>query len=191
MTLRARHGNAKKHGIAPVLEVLPADELPAPIPAPPDPVTRRHDGTVDTPEAAKALGAKGGRTKGNKVKLASALGLKELAETAPFQPYYRAGCDFVKQHLQELAKAAGGSVGPGPSTMVASAGLQLAASRFWFDVASETLDPGLMKLASGLANDSRTSLMGAYEYAQREAQARPRTHNTDPLAAYRLPKETP
>jgi hypothetical protein len=80
----------------------------------------------------------------------------------------------------------GGGVGSGPSSMVASAALQLAASRFLFDQAGATGDAATFKLASQLANDSRQNLLASYELATREAAARPQ-EPIDPLAAYRLP----
>jgi hypothetical protein len=57
--------------------------------------------------------------------------------------------------------------------MVASAALQLAASRFLFDQGASTGDAATLKTASQLANDSRQNLLAAYELAQREAAARP------------------
>ena len=86
--------------------------------------------------------------------------------------------------MGELAKQAGGSVGPAPSTIVASAGLQLAASRWAFDRGAEQNDASLFKLGSTLANDSRQNLLAAYELATREAAARPR-QPVDPLAGIR------
>lgn len=56
--------------------------------------------------------------------------------------------------------------------MVASAGLQLAASRWAFDRGAEQNDASLIKLGSSLANDSRQNLLAAYELATREAAAR-------------------
>lgn len=171
MTLRRGHGRGAGQ---PRIEVLPADELPAPLPAVPVPVRRRANGTVADSESAKALGRRGGHAKAGAVRLVDSLGLSKLAEGSAFAPYRDAADAFVRLHLGELAKAAGGEVGPGPSTMVGSAGLQLAASRFCFDRGAADGDPSLMKLGSQLANDSRQNLLAAYELATREAQARPR-----------------
>jgi hypothetical protein len=169
VTLRSGHGNGKGQ---PRVEVLPADELPAPVPALAAPLARRDNGTVADSAAAKELGARGGRAKAAKTRLVSALGLAKLAADAAFAPYRTAGDAFVTEHLAALEKQAGGEVGPGPSTIVASAGMQLAASRFLNDKAMQSGDAKLLKQASDLANDSRQNLLAAYELAVREAHAR-------------------
>jgi hypothetical protein len=172
MTLRTGHG--KGAGV-PRVEVMPPDELPAPIPGVPVPLARRPDGTVADSASARALGARGGRRSGARARLVSSLGLAELAEDAAFLTYRRAGDAFVSEHLASLATQAGGSVGPGPSSIVASAGVQLAASRFFSDRAAATCDASLFTLASSLANASRQNLLAAYELAVREAKAEAKT----------------
>src|SRR5690349_9506179 len=126
VTLRAGHG---KGAGRPHVEVLPADELPQPVPGEPEPVRRRADGTVADPAAAKLLGARGGRSKAARVALTSALGLTRLDAASAFAPYRTAGDHFVTQHMAELARCGGGEVGPGPASIVTSAAVQLAASR--------------------------------------------------------------
>jgi hypothetical protein len=120
------------------------------------------------------MGRKGGLSKARKVRLIDSLGLTTLAAEATFAPYRTAAEEFVKAHLASLATQAGGMVGTGPSTMVASAGLQLAGSRWAFDQGGAAGDPALIKLGSTLANDSRQNLLAAYELATREAKGRPR-----------------
>jgi hypothetical protein len=175
MALRTGHGNGK--GV-PRIEVLPVDELPAPLSAleaaPVRPPNRRQDGRIADRETAQAMGRKGGLSKARKVRLIDSLGLSTLAAESTFAPYRTAAEEFVKHHLGELARMAGGSVGSGPSTFVASAGLQLAGSRWAFDQGGAAGDAGLIKLGSTLANDSRQNVLAAYELATREAQARPR-----------------
>ena len=100
------------------------------------------------------------------------MGLADLDPGAAFGPYQDAGDLFVREHLAALAKQAGGEVGPGPSSIVASAGVQLAASRFVSDLAARTGDPELFRRASQLANDSRQNLLASYELAVREGRAR-------------------
>ncbi|AKV04562.1 hypothetical protein AKJ09_11225 [Labilithrix luteola] len=178
MTWRKGHGRGA--GV-PRIEVLPADELPAPVPAQAAPVNRRQNGTVSDSESAKALGRKGGVAKASRARLVSALGLSALASDAEFTPYRDAGDEFVRHHLAALAARAGGEVGPGPSSIVASAGLQLAASRFVSDKAAKSGDAKLFHLASTLANDSRQNLLAAYELAVREAGAKPRATGLDAL----------
>ncbi|MFO0735742.1 MAG: hypothetical protein U0270_07680 [Labilithrix sp.] len=133
---------------------------------------RRLNGTLEDSESAKELGARGGRARAAKVRLVSALGLASLADDAAFAPYRTAGDAFVTEHLAALALQAGGEVGPGPASIVASAAMQLAASRFVNDRAMQSGDAKLLKQASDLANDSRQNLLAAYELAVREATAR-------------------
>jgi hypothetical protein len=118
------------------------------------------------------MGRRGGYAKARRVRLVDSLGLKKIAEEADFAPYRNAAEEFTSHHLSELAKQAGGAVGPAPSTMVASAALQLAASRWAFDRGAEKNDAALIRLGSSLANDSRQNLLAAYELAIREAAAR-------------------
>jgi hypothetical protein len=78
--------------------------------------------------------------------------------------------------VTSLARDVGGGVcGTAPSSIIASAALQLAASRFAFEVLGD------MVLGSRLANDSRQNLLAAHELVAREAQARAH-HQGDELA---------
>lgn len=104
-----------------------------------------------------------------------ALGLTELTADSDFAPYRRQGDAFVQEHLASLALQAGGTVGPGPASIVCSAGVQLAASRYLSDRGMRDGDPKLLSQASSLANDSRQNLLAAYELAVREAKARQKT----------------
>lgn len=173
MTLRAGHGTGAG---SPRIEVAPPDELPPPVAASIatlSGVDRRQDGTISTPEAARALGRRGGQVKAKRVRLARSLGLSaEVTQCEGFAPYRRAASAFRRHHTAELATQSGGAVGAAPCSMVASAALQLAASRFLFDQAAMTGDPALFKTASQLSNDSRQNLLAAYELAVREAKAR-------------------
>jgi len=173
MSLRAAHGS----GVSAVVrvETLPADELPAPVVAPlaedSGPLRRSPDGRFGR-EAARELGRRGGLARARRIRLVDALGLRKLTEDAAFKPYRDAAEEFTSHHLGQLAMLAGGVVGAAPSSMVASAALQLAASRWCFDKGGETGDAGWMKQGSSFANDSRQNLLAAYELAVREAKAR-------------------
>lgn len=112
------------------------------------PLVFRHDAKIADSATAKALGQKGGLTKARRVRLIDSVGLKKIADDASFKLYRDAAEEFVSHNLGELAKSAGGTVGPAPSTMVASAGLQLAASRWAFDKGAEENDASLIKLGS-------------------------------------------
>lgn len=178
MPLRTGHGTGKGQ---PRIEVI-ADELPKPVPldgaSPAQALTFRPDGKIADSETAKELGRRGGLARAGKIRLLDSLGLSKLVDQTTFGPYRQGAEEFVKFHCSILARQAGGELGPAPSTMVASAGLQLAASRWAFDRGAEENDPSLIKLGSSLANDSRQNLLAAYELAVREAQAR--AANSDP-----------
>ncbi len=169
MTLRTGHGNGK--GV-PRIEVLPLDEQPAIIPDDTVPLRRDDKGRIADSETARAMGAKGGLARTHRARLASALGLVELADDCEFKPYRALGDEFVKHHLANLAAQCGGELGPAPSSIVVSAGLQKAASIFLGDKAAQSGDPKLFHQMSVLANDSRQNLLAAYELGIREAQAR-------------------
>jgi hypothetical protein len=155
----------------------------APLAADAAPVTRTPDGRVADVASAKELGRRGGHAKARRVRLLDTLGLAHLADSVAFAPYRRAAEAFVEHHVAELGKVAGGQVDAGPSSMVASAALQLAASRFVFDRAATRYEVALFKLASSLADASRQNLIAAYEIAVRMAQAR----KARPVQAWRDP----
>jgi hypothetical protein len=189
VTLRSGHG---KGAGRPHIEVLPPNELPDPVPpaeAPPTvPLVFRPNGKIADSSTARALGAKGGRVTQARTRLVAALGLAKLDENAAFAPYRRAGDAFVEQHLAALALQSGGEVGPAPATIVCSAGLQLAASRFLSDKGMQSGDAKLLQQASSLANDSRQNLLAAYELAVREAKARHEAHLRGQVSTLRRAK---
>ena len=160
------------------------DELPAPVTTPMStsaaPLAFRQDGKIADRETARELGRRGGLAKARRVRLVDSLGLADIAEQSTFKPYRDAGEEFVKHHVSQLSLQAGGEVGAAPSSIIASAGLQLAASRWAFDLGAQTNHPALMKLGSQLANDSRQNLLAAYELAVREAQAREQKRPASP-----------
>jgi hypothetical protein len=175
MALRTGHGNGA--GV-PRIEVLPADELPAPIPAPPrgdeprKPVAeRREGGLFARGEGTRALSLRANEIRWSRLRLIDKLGLGTIAADPTFAPFIHGAEEFVDAHLAELAVLAGGTVGTGPSTMVASAALQLAASRWAYTRAAALPDPDMVKLGSTLSNDSRQNLHAAYEYAVKVGKA--------------------
>ena len=188
MAYRKGHGTGT--GV-PRIEVLPADELPGGVPE-----GARHESPRDRGEAGRfargnVVAREGGRARAGKTRLADRLGLRTLPEGSAFGPYKAAAVSFRRAHCTELARAIGGGVcGPAPSSLVASAALQLAWSRYLSDVAAETGDADMALRSSRLADASRQSLLAAHELCAREAQSRPRGP-VDPLAAWMLPaKET-
>lgn len=171
MALRAGHGRGA--GV-PRIEVLPADELPNGVQAPALASAgheRRPNGTFAP--GARTMQAAGGRATAGKTRLADRMGLRSLPDESAFRPYKAAATSFRRVQCSALAGSVGGGYcGPGPSSLVASAALQLAWSRYLGDVAGETLDPELALKASRLAEASRQSLLAAHELCAREAAAR-------------------
>ena len=157
MGWRKAHGAGKSAVVQ--IEPLPADELPAPVDIPP------------------GMAMKGGATK---VKLTRYAPLPDTPEWAELAKMAK---QFQVHHCKQLARMAGGRCGAAPSSMVASAALQLAASRWMFKQGATNGDAQLLKQASSIANDSRQNLMAAYELAVREAQARKAYAKSDPHRA--------
>ena len=183
MSLRAGHG---KGAGSPRIEVLPADELPKGVQATEHAEAgseRRGNGTFA--KGASTAQSKGGRTRKETTALSARLGLGSLAEDPAFLPYKRSAATFRRTHCTSLARTVGGGTcGTGPSSIVATAAWQLAASRYLFDRAAQSGDPALFEKASRLANDSRQNLLAAHELCAREAKGRPQL---DPIA--RLQRE--
>lgn len=168
MTLRRGHGSGA--GV-PRIEVLPPDELPAGVPAPQrfsEPEIRRDElGRPADAESHRAMSSLGGQARAGKSRLARRVALGETFADPRFVPYAKAARAFRTLHVRQLAQTIGGGhCGPAPASMVASAALQLAASRFAFEVLGD------MQLGSRLANDSRQNLLAAFEMCSREAVAR-------------------
>lgn len=179
MTLRKGHGKEKG---STRIEVLPPDELPKPLPADPAaqtaPLARREDGTIANSEAAKELGRRGGEARANKKRLLQGLGLANLSAEAAFKPYWDSVQAWVEAQLTETTIAAGGYLGPGPASIIGSAGVALAASRFFSDEAARTGNLQLFISAGRLSETSRQHLLAAYELAVREGKARRETAKT-------------
>lgn len=170
MTLRTGHGSGA--GV-PRVEVLPPDELPVGVP---------DDSRVENPTDRKpgglfapgnSIAAAGGRARAGKTRLAKKLRLGVTFADQRFEPFAAAARGFRNAHLANLAATVGGGVvGPGASSIVASAALQLAASRFAIEVLGD------IALGSKLANDSRQNLLAAHELCAKEALSRgKRTRN--------------
>jgi hypothetical protein len=177
MALRNGHG----HGAgSPRVEVLPADELPAGVQGPMH-VEARSERTPDGRFApgARTVQAAGGFAKRGKSRLTARLGLASLPDDSAFAAYRRAAATFRRVQCAELARTVGGGVcGPGPSSVVASAALALAWSRYFSDRAAATGDAEDAMRSARLGETSRQHLMAAIELCAREAKARPRSPRT-------------
>jgi hypothetical protein len=171
MALRTGHG--KGAGV-PRVEVLPADELPAGVPE-----NAGADSRVAAAEGGRFTAGNrrsvlGGRAKRGKARLTARLGLSALPDGSAFGPYKRAASTFRRVQCAELARSVGGGVcGPGASSIVASAALALAWSRFFSDQAAATGDPELAMRSARLGETSRQHLLAAHELCAREAKGRP------------------
>lgn len=138
-----------------------------------------------TPEAREA-GRRGGAKKAGTTALASKLGLTTAFTDARFNRYRSAAENFARLHVRDLARTAGGGTcGPAPSSVVWSAALQLAGSRFAFEVLGD------LALGSRLADASRANLLSAFELCAREAATRPRQNpHTTAAALFARPATT-
>jgi hypothetical protein len=181
MTLRSGHGNGA--GV-PRVEVLPPDELPIGVHAKVHgaSTSERTNGGKWT-KGARTDQSKGGRSRAGMTRLARRLGLAAVERDPAFEPYRRAAADFRRTHVTHLARTVGGgSCGPAPASIVATAAWQLAASRFLFDTARGDTDK--LTAASRLGNDSRQNLLAAHELCAKEAVAR-RDNEGDDLSRER------
>jgi len=189
MSLRSGHGSGAG---SPRVEVLPADELPNGVQAPLQGEARGER----TPDGRWAPGARtaqlaGGAAKRGKSRLTARLGLSSLPEASDFAPYRRAASTFRRVQCTELARTVGGGVcGPGPSSVVASAALALAWSRYFSDKAAATGDPELAMRSARLGETSRQHLLAAIELCAREAKARPQAP-VDPMDTIRRRLKAP
>jgi hypothetical protein len=170
MGLRSGHGNGA--GV-PHVEVLPADELPEGMPSDADAVSRSAATETGRFAEGNRRSVLGGRAKRGKSRLTARLGLASLPEGNTFAPYRRAAATFRRVHCSELARSVGGGgCGPGPSSIVASAALALAWSRFFSDAAAANGDAELAMRSARLGETSRQHLLAAHELCAREAHAR-------------------
>lgn len=177
MTIRNGHGRGRGR---PRVEVLPADELPAGVAVvernPGGAIERDSLGRLADAQSARELGRKGGLAKAGQTRLGSSLALGETFADPRFAPYARAAKAFRRAQVHRLSvTVGGGECGPAPASAIASAALQLAGSRFAFEVLGD------LALGSRLANESSRNLLLAHELAAKEAKARPQRSPTDEL----------
>lgn len=171
MTLR----RTDQPGRMPVhVEVERADALPDGVPAPSRQAPARDvSGRLRPSPGTTALAAIGGRAAAEARQLGQLLGLWSPPEGHTYAPYARLAREWRDDHMTTLAATVGGGeVGPGPASVVSTAALQMAASRWLFDRGAELGDARMLTDASRLADSSRQSLLAAHELAAREATAR-------------------
>ena len=179
MGLRTAHGDDANRLL--VVETLPADELPLGEPG----SVVAEAGSERTAKGQWVKGSRtaqsrGGLAKKGKSQLGSRLGLSKLPAGNEFARYRKSAASFRRAQCAELARTVGGGeCGPGPSSIVASASLSLAWSRYLSDEAARTKDGALAVQAMSLADKSRTQLLTAHELCAREAEARARGRKVD------------
>jgi hypothetical protein len=128
-------------------------------------------------KGATSVQAAGGRARAGSVRLARTLGLTALPDDSKFAPYRRQAAAFRRAEVARLARTVGGGYcGAGPASIVGTAALQLAMSRYITDNADNATADDLMK-ASKLGNESRQNLLAAHELCAKEAKARPKADN--------------
>lgn len=181
MALRKGHGNGT--GV-PRIEVLPADELPAPVPAEPALPARREDGTIADSASAKALGARGGLAKAQKKKLLQGMGLVDMAEDNSFTPYYRAAQAWLEAVTGIYAAMCGGALGPGPSALLGNAAIALAMARHLTDKAFAEQNELHSRQATRYWDAMKQQKLAAYELGVREAKMRSDLNEKQGLDAF-------
>lgn len=180
MALRKGHGTGRG---TPRIETLPFDELPAGEPDPARPASGAGRGPDGRFVSSNPWSKVGGRSRAGKTKLATSLGLTLISSDPAFAPYRRQAETFARIQCGEIsATVGGGYCGTGPSSMVTSAALALAASRFLYDTAAG--DVAKLTAAATLADKSSSLIAKAHEYAAKQAKARAET--TPPIDVTKL-----
>lgn len=175
-------------------QVPRSNELAEGVPAPaevPDAATaealarirRGEGGKVADAESAAVLGRLGGLAKAERDRalaetpaLVRRLGLREVS-AAEFVPYIEDAEEFAQAEIARLARlVGGGECGFGPSSMIQTAALQLAGSKYSFA-------KGDLTTGSRLGNESRANLMCARDECAREAASRPKVPGQLPWMA--------
>lgn len=157
--------------------MLPVDELPAGVAEPArTPPSRDEAGKFMPGPGTSEMARKGALAKAESRELAKLLGLWDAPEDHPFAPYQRLCRDFRDAHMQQLgASVGGGTIGAGVASIISTAAMQMAASRWAYDQGAQAGDAKLILESSRMADASRQNLLAAHELAAKEALARPRT----------------
>jgi hypothetical protein len=161
---------------------MPADEQPVGVPAPPRPESPSDRGERGKFAPGNRISIEGGKARVGATRLADRLGLSSLPQGAAFTPYKKAAVSFRRTQCAEIARTRGGGIcGAGPSSIVATAALALAWSRYFSDEAARTNDPDLAVKAINLGDKARQALLTAGELAAIEAIARAKNAPIRPL----------
>src|SRR5262249_50094498 len=144
MALRNGHGAGKG---TPRIEVLPIDEIEAP------------NATDTARNLAKRRGRgrpfeKGNRAAAGRRPALAGLDVEQHASDPLYRRLLRQAQRYRRRRASEL-EASYGYLSAGAASLLASAALATAGSRFAYAKAAESGDPTFMKLGSTLANDAR------------------------------------
>ncbi len=151
---RGAHGTAKaEHSHGPSIEVPTAKHLSWPA------HTQKPKGKPGVPQPGRPpLRQKASR----------------FVDCEEFVLYREKADEFRKAHSEEISRLAGGECSTGPSSMIDTAALQLAASRYLYDIAfaAHPPDPFLLKEARQQGDSARQNLLACFELAMREHKVR-------------------
>ncbi len=160
MTLRKGHGRGAG---TPRVEVLPPDEQPfAPAGAAAPQIERDDGGRVRDSEAARRMARMPRR---------SAFLPREIAAHPKFAEHDRRRREWLRRRRDELHASTGG-VSHGVGAMLSSAAWLYAGGECAAELAAETMDLDLFKVAATLTSTARQHDLAAWELAVREAKAR-------------------
>lgn len=181
--LKKAHGKSARvgHGTHRV-EVPSAEKLQEGEPEPAcEPERDERGRVIGGTQAASELARKGGLARARAARMRRLLGLTEFPEDHPSRPYLHMAEEWQDEYLRHLARnVGGGEVGPGPAAIVATAALQLAASRWAADRGmaegnAELVAQGLNKHGTAL----RQEILAAHHLAALEVKSRKRRTEQD------------
>lgn len=163
MTLRTGHG---KGAGSPRVEVMPPDEQPQAQAVGADPLSTGRDDRkrVRTTAAARAMA---------KLPRRSRFVPRQLALDPRFKPHNGRRLEWQRKRMAEL-QASHGGVSHGVGAMLNAAAWLYAGGEFAAELAAESGDVELFKVAATLTGTARQHELAAWELSAREAQARPK-----------------
>lgn len=207
MALRSRHGTSAKHGVGPVVEIPPPDELrnasvPAPAPVDSGPLPRGRGGRF-TVEGARLAASKGGlaraaqraREQAFASRVRMATDLPAFLPGSHYVPYAEEAERAFHALLAQLAQQSDGMVSAAVSSIARSAIQQTYAGRWVLDIATgafsftkengkPTPNAALLLQGSRLLEAGRQSQIACFHLQQLESEARARSvRASDPSAA--------
>lgn len=170
MTLRTRHGTGREHGIEPMLETLPVDELPEGVPAEPDPARPPEKDAKGRFLPGNRSSSRGGKAKAGYRRIAADLGGIELPESSPLRPYRTWAREWRDSTAARFAtKIGGGQVDDLSMSILDSAAHCLMWSRYLNDQAMLTADRDLAQEATKQAVEASRLARQAWEYCAKGA----------------------